>query len=135
MLSNTADAYEKAKMIEEDACEPDKEAVMELRQAQEAFDREMEVSQRVTASTLEKINVRTPEESRLISIAKELPTLGKAAMIELLREYKDVFSWSREHMTGLDRKFYQHQIHLSTDAKPVKQCRYRMNPKYVVRVK
>ena len=38
-------------------------------------------------------------------------------------------------MRGLDLKFYQHQIHLSMDAKPVQLCRYRMNPNYAVRVK
>ena len=38
-------------------------------------------------------------------------------------------------MNGLDTKFYQHQINLATDAKPVQQRRYRMNPNYVARVK
>ena len=39
------DAYTKPSMAEEDRCEPDMDAVMELWRAQEAFDREMEVSQ------------------------------------------------------------------------------------------
>ena len=51
-------------------------------------------------------------------------------MIALLGEYKDVFSWSYEDMKGLDPKFYQHQINLATDAKPVQQRRYRINPNY-----
>ena len=38
-------------------------------------------------------------------------------------------------MKGLDPKFYQHQINLTTDAKPVQQRRYRMNPNYAARVK
>ena len=38
-------------------------------------------------------------------------------------------------MKGLDPKFYQHKINLATDAKPVQQRRYRMNPNYVARVK
>ena len=38
-------------------------------------------------------------------------------------------------MKGLDPKFYQHQINLATDAKPVQQRRYRMNPNYAARVK
>ena len=49
----TTDAYEKAKETEEDhSCEPNAEAVEELPRVQEAFDHEMEVSRRVTASTL-----------------------------------------------------------------------------------
>ena len=42
-------------------------------------------------------------------------------MIKLLQEYKDVFTWSHEDMKGLDLKFYQYQINLATDAKPVQQ--------------
>ena len=38
-------------------------------------------------------------------------------------------------MKGLDPKFYQHQINLARDAKPVQQRRYRMNPNYATRVK
>ena len=56
-------------------------------------------------------------------------------MIALLGEYRDVFAWSYEDMKGLDPKFYQHQINLATDAKPVQQRRYRMNPNYAARVK
>ena len=56
-------------------------------------------------------------------------------MIDLLHENKDVFAWSHEDMKGLDPKFYQHQINLATDAKPVQQRRYRMNPNYAAHVK
>ena len=38
-------------------------------------------------------------------------------------------------MRGLDPKLYQHQIHLSKDAKPMAQGRYRMNPNYAAKVK
>ena len=62
---------------------------------QEAFDREMEVSPRITASTLKVINMGIAEEPRPISVAKDLPSSDKAAMIELLREYKEVFAWSQ----------------------------------------
>ena len=56
-------------------------------------------------------------------------------MIDLLREYKDVFAWSHEDIKGTDPKFYQHQIHFHKDAKPVQQRRYKMNPNYAIRVK
>ena len=38
-------------------------------------------------------------------------------------------------MKGLDPQYYQHQIHLHKDARPVQQCRYRMNPNYAAKVK
>ena len=56
-------------------------------------------------------------------------------MIALLTEYKDVFAWSHEDMKGLDPKFYQHKIKLATDAKPMQQRRYRMNPNYAAHAK
>ena len=60
---------------------------------------------------------------------------NKTAMITLLNEFRDIFSWSYEDMRGLDPQLYQHQIHLSKDAKLVAQRRYRMNPNYAAKVK
>ena len=71
----TADAYEKLKtIIEENDYEPNVKAFMELHRAQEAFNREME-----------EINMGISQESWTLSIAKELLTLEKEALIELLR--------------------------------------------------
>ena len=64
-----------------------------------------------------------------------MPKDEKKAMVELLMNFRDVFAWSYEDMRGLDPQLYQHQIHLSTDVKPVAQRRYRMNPNYAAKVK
>ena len=61
-------------------------------------------------------------------------SMGKSQKI-LINQDRDVFTWSHEDMTGLDPKFYQHQINLATDAKPVQQRRYRMNPNYAACVR
>ena len=95
----------------------------------------MEVSRRVMASTLEEINIGTTSDPRMLSIVKELLQDQREAMIALLTEYKDVFAWSHEDMKGLNPKFYQHKINLETDAKPVQQRRYRMNPNYAAHLK
>ena len=92
---------------------------MELSRALAAFEKEMEISRRVTASTLEEVNVGTTSDPRLLSIVKGLLPSQKEAMIALLKEYKDVSAWSHEDMKGLDPKFYQHKINLSTDEKLV----------------
>ena len=115
--------------------EPDKAAIRELRQAQEALEREMTISQRVKASQLEEVDLGTTEKPRAVKVAKELPKEEKQAMVALLTDFKDVFAWSYEDMRGLDPQLYQHQIHLSTDAKPIAQRRYRMNPNYAAKVK
>ena len=69
-------------------------ALAELQRAQEAFDREMEVSGRVVATELEEVNQGTPAEPRTISIAENLSPSTKTSLIGLLSEYKDVFAWS-----------------------------------------
>ena len=115
--------------------EPDQAAIRELRQAQESLEREMTISQRVKASQLEEVDLGTMDKPRPVKVAKELPDEEKKAMVALLTDFRDVFAWSYEDMRGLDPQLYQHQIHLSTDAKPVAQRRYRMNPNYAAKVK
>ena len=113
----------------------DREVLQELPQAQEALELEMTVSQRVKAFTLEEVNLWTIKAPISVNVAKEMTTAGKTAMIDLLREFRDVFACSYEDMCGLDPKLYHHQIHLNKDAKPVAQrCNY-MNPNYALKVK
>ena len=52
----------------------------------------MEISRRVSASTLEDVNVEMTTDPRVLSIAKDLPPSQKEAVITLLKEYKDVFA-------------------------------------------
>ena len=97
--------------------EPDEAAIRELRQAQEPLEKEMTISQRVKASQLEEVALGSKDKPRPVNVAKELPDEEKKAMIALLTDFRDVFAWSYEDMQGLDPQLYQHQIHLSTDAK------------------
>ena len=52
-------------------------ALAELQRAQEAFDREMEISRRVVATELEEVNMGTLAEPHTLSIAKNLPLQRK----------------------------------------------------------
>ena len=98
-------------------------------------EREMAVSKRVKASQLEEVNLGTGEDARPVHVAKEMSPEGKTTMITLLKEFRDIFAWSNEDMRGLDPQLYQHQIHLTKDAKLVAQQCYWMNPNYVAKVK
>ena len=55
------------------------------------MDKELAISQHVKASTLEEVNLGTDEEPQPVSVAKEMQPEEKMAMVELLKEYKDVF--------------------------------------------
>jgi hypothetical protein len=75
------------------------------------------------------------KEPRNVLVAKELDTDFKEQLMNVLREYKDVFAWSYEDMKGLNPEFYHYKINLAKDAIPVEQRRYRLNPNYAVKVK
>ena len=106
--------------------ESDPEAIPELRCGEEVFEREMEISRRMKASILEEVHLGMSDDPHPVSAAKELKSADKATMIALLTDYRDAFVWLHEDMTGLDPKFYQHQIHLNKDEKLVHQRRYQM---------
>ncbi len=53
----------------------------------------------------------------------------------LLKEYKDVFTWSYKDLKGIPPHISQHWIELDTMIPPSHQNRYRMNPNYTVVVK
>jgi hypothetical protein len=95
----------------------------------------LEVSQRVKPSTLKEVNLNTSETPQTMLISKDLKPALKSQLINLVRQYKDVFAWTLEDMQGLDPKFYQHTINLAKDAVPVQQRHYRLNPNYATRVK
>ena len=76
----------------------------------------MAVSQRVKAFHLEEVDLGTSEAPKPVNVVKEMPLQEKLAMIEVLKEFRDVFAWSYKDMQGLDPQLYQHQIHLSKDA-------------------
>ena len=58
--------------------EPGEDAITELRCAQEAFKREMEISCRVAAKELKEINMGRMDDSRTISIWEDYITAWKA---------------------------------------------------------
>ena len=82
--------------------EPNPKLVDELRHAREALEREMAISQRVKASTMENVDLATIDDPPSINITKELAPTEKSAMVDMSREYKDVFAWSYKDMQGLE---------------------------------
>ena len=67
---DTAADYATLTQTSEEAYEADPASVLELTRAREAFEKEMEISRRVTTSALENVNIGTTSEPRLLSIAK-----------------------------------------------------------------
>ena len=73
----TAETYTTPATTVEQDCEPNEEALIELRRVHDAFDREMEISRRVVATVLGEINVGSLEAPQALLTAKDLPLWKK----------------------------------------------------------
>ena len=56
-------------------------------------------------------------------------------MIELLKEFPDVFAWSYQDMPGLDTNIVEHHLPLKPECPPVKQRLRRTHPEMAIKIK
>ncbi|MCO5548431.1 hypothetical protein L7F22_001887 [Adiantum nelumboides] len=93
----------------------------------------------------DKESYNGPEDAKKIDLAGKDPKTAYIAtdlsleeeeeLIKLLKEYKDVFSWSYKDLKGVDLEISQHTISLKTDAKPSRQRPYTYNDTFAKRIK
>lgn len=89
----------------------------------------------ISVNELTTLNLGTPEEPKEISLAGSLDQTEWEEITEVLRRHEKVFAWSYEDMPGIDREIVEHRIPLLPNARPVKQVRRRMNPKWADQIK
>ena len=78
---------------------------------------------------LETINLSdNPSVQQPTSINATLPSLEKAQLISLLKEYTDVFAWEYHEMPGLDPNLVAHALNMELGAKPVVQPMQTFHP-------
>ena len=70
------------------------------------------------------------ETLKSVFMSVELMKEEESGVIGLLKEYKDLFSWSYEYMKGVPLEVVQHTTPLQDETKLVQQRPYDMNPKY-----
>ena len=68
----------------------------------------------------EIVDFSTADQPRELRIRLDLSIDERDNLIQLLRAYLDVFTWSYEDMPGLDPSIVQHRLPLLPHAKPVK---------------
>jgi hypothetical protein len=56
-------------------------------------------------------------------------------MEQLLKEFKDVFTWTYKDLKGIPLELAQHKIELDTTIPLAHQARYRLNPNYATVIK
>ena len=85
---------------------------------------------KVTSITgsIKLIDFGTPNQPKEIRIGSCLSLDERNRLIDLLKSYLDVFSWSCEDMSGLDSAILQHHLSILPHARPVKQKLRTLHP-------
>jgi hypothetical protein len=68
-------------------------------------------------------------------IGSSLSQKEKKDLMELLKEFQEVFAWLYEDMPGIDLDIAQHRIPTLPEVKPVKQKLRRMKPEWMLKIK
>lgn len=72
---------------------------------------------------VEKINLGSENNPREVFIGKKLTPKIRTALVNLLRKYKHVFSWSYDDLKAYREDLFQHEIPLKPDAKPFRKSK------------
>ena len=84
---------------------------------------------------IEVINLGTEEDKKEIKIGASLEASVKKQVVELLKEYVDIFAWSYRDMPGLDTNIVVHRLPLKPKCPPVKQKLKRTHPDMALKIK
>ena len=76
---------------------------------------------------LEEIQIRCEDPTKTVKVGESLDPGVKEDLIELLREYNDIFAWSHEDMPGIPLSLATHRLAVDATFKPVKQKRRHFN--------
>ncbi|CAL2263190.1 unnamed protein product [Prunus armeniaca] len=89
-----------------------------------AAPRHMQDGSAAVAEQLETIDLsEDPSTPRSISISVHLTSEERAALVSLLQEFRDVFAWSYEEMSGLNPSLVSHTLNVELGTKPIVQPR------------
>ena len=83
----------------------------------------------------EAINLRIEEERREVKIRTTLSPTIREKLIDLLREYNDVFAWSYQDMPGLDTDIVVHRLPLREECAPIKEKLRRVKLEMLLKIK
>ena len=81
------------------------------------------------------VNLGSEDDVKEVKIGSRLCPEVKKGLIDLLREYSDVFAWSYQDMPGLDYEIVEHRLSLNPECPPVKHRLRRTHPDIVVKIK
>ena len=68
----------------------------------------------------------TESDKKEIRVGANLESSVKSRLVQMLRDYMEVFAWSYKDMPGLDTDIVVHRLPTKEDCPPVKQKVRRM---------
>jgi hypothetical protein len=89
---------------------------------------------KATKSDCVEMNLGTIEEPKSIKVFKGLTPKMVNEWLEFFRDTQDVFAWTYKDLKEVPPDICQHRIVLESNAKPIRQRQYCMNPKYSLMV-
>src|SRR3954453_14915906 len=84
---------------------------------------------------LEIINLGSDGNRKEVKIGASLSSEIRESLIQLLKEFSDVFAWSYQDMPGLDTSIVEHHLPLKAECPPVKQKLRRTHPEMAMKIK
>src|SRR4051812_48325817 len=84
---------------------------------------------------IEVINLGSNEEMKEVKIGADLEYSVKQRLIQMLRDYVEIFAWSYEDMPGLDTDIVVHRLPIKEGSTPVKQKLRRSRPDMSKKIK
>jgi hypothetical protein len=83
---------------------------------------------------IEFINLGFDGDVKEVKIGSRLCLDDKKGLIDLLREYSDVFAWSYQDMSGLDSNIVEYRLPLKLERPSIKQKLRRTHPDMAVKI-
>jgi hypothetical protein len=81
----------------------------------------------LSADPLEEIDIGDRITPRLTFVNKNMSLEHKDAIIKLLRDYVDYFTWNYREMPGLSQELVEHRLPIKSGFRPDKQPAQRFN--------
>ncbi|CAJ2653075.1 unnamed protein product [Trifolium pratense] len=84
---------------------------------------------------LQEVDIGDGSVKRPTYISANIDPTLRERMVELLKKYRDCFSWDYNEMPGLSRNLVEHRLPLRPDKKPVKQLPRRFASEIMTKIK
>ena len=80
------------------------------------------------------VNLGTDDEKKEVKIDSSLDPSAKKEIMDLLKEYVDIFAWSYQGMPGLSTEIVEHQLPMRPECKLVQQKLRRVKPEMLLKI-